>query len=287
MLSGLKRRLEQVKPYVPALVAFATVLVIILFVSGIPWIFTYLELGKLFSASPAWGFLKPFVLALFVIPAGLVSFLLSAKLGRNRTFMQIVAACFVFSLIVSFSLIFSFSLVFMPQVSHAGQTIDLFVAENSNLSFEEYVNNLILFLDNNVGKAYNTPQANLQIDRLLYGSLSLDPYMMQIWGVTKVDVIVYQGWGSCEEAALLVGELLHRAGYETRQAFFIGIDHQWAEVRHNGTWLIIDPWYLTSNGTLVEAQYLRTLRAEFQEASGVNVQYGNGTWADASQEHGY
>lgn len=144
----------------------------------------------------------------------------------------------------------------------------------------------MLFLNNNVGKAYDKSQANLEIDRLLDGPI-LDPHIMQIWEVTKVDVIVYQGWGSCEEAAILVGELLHRAGYETRQAFSIGIDHQWAEVRHNGTWLIIDPWYLTSNGTLVEAQYLRNLNAEFQKASGVEVQYYNGTWADASQEHGY
>lgn len=287
MFARLKRSLEQVKT-VPAIVVALAIVLVFLFVSRIPWMFTYLELGKLFSASSGLVLilLESFVLVLFVGPIWLVSFLLSARLGRNRTREQMVVALF-FSLILSFSVVFSFSLVFMPRVSTAGQKIDLFVADNSNLSFEEYVNNLTLFLDNNVGKAYNTPQANLQIDRWLYGPLSLDPYIMQIWGVTKVDVIVYQGWGSCEEAALLVGELLHRAGYETRQASFIGIDHQWAEVRHNGTWLIIDPWYLTSNGTLVEAQYLRNLKDDFQKASGVNVQYYNGTWADASQEHGY
>jgi len=102
--------------------------------------------------------------------------------------------------------------------------------------------------------------------------------------VTRADLIVYQGWGSCGQAALLIGELLQYAGYETRQAFFKGIDHQWAEVKHNGTWLIIDPWYI---GNFVEAQNLRNIKPVFQEASGVEVRYSNGTMVDASREHGY
>lgn len=112
----------------------------------------------------------------------------------------------------------------------------------------------------------------------------LDPYIMQIWGVTKSDVIVYQGWGTCEQAALLIEELLRRGGYQTRLARFVGIDHEWAEVKHNGTWLIVDPWYI---GNFVEAQNLKYSRTAFQSALGVEVQYINGTWIDASHEHGY
>jgi hypothetical protein len=75
-----------------------------------------------------------------------------------------------------------------------------------------------------------------------------------------------------------------RAGYEVRQAFFKNIDHQWAEVKYNGTWLIVDPWYI---GNFVEAQSLKNVKPEFQQASGVEVQYSNGTRIDASHEHGY
>lgn len=77
---------------------------------------------------------------------------------------------------------------------------------------------------------------------------------------------------------------MHDAGYQTRDAYFRNIDHQWAEVNHNGKWLVIDPWYI---GNLVEIQNLKNLKPEFQQASGVNVQYNNGTILDASHEHGY
>ena len=112
---------------------------------------------------------------------------------------------------------------------------------------------------------------------------------MQICRVTEADLIVYQGWGSCGEAAILIEELLHLARYETRLAHFKEniIDHAWAEVRQNETWLIVDPWWLTSNGTLVEAINLRNLIPVFRNATGVEVQYPNGTVADASEEHGY
>jgi hypothetical protein len=82
----------------------------------------------------------------------------------------------------------------------------------------------------------------------------------------------------------LIEELLARAEYETRQASFKNIDHAWAEVKYNGTWLIIDPWYI---GILKEAQNLKNLRPDFQNATGVIVQYPDGTTNDASKEHGY
>jgi hypothetical protein len=80
--------------------------------------------------------------------------------------------------------------------------------------------------------------------------------------------------GDMRTSSHLIEELLARAGYETRQAWFKNIDHAWAEVKYNGTWLIIDPWYI---GTLKEAQNLKNLRPEFQNATGVIAQYPDGT----------
>ncbi len=171
----------------------------------------------------------------------------------------------------------------MPQVSLAGKKIDTFVAENANSSFQDYVSNISSFLHKNVGAAWDRPEAIFRIDNLVSYTL-LDPYIMKAWGVTRADLIVYQGWGTCGQAALLIGELFQRAGYETRQAFFKGIDHQWAEVKHNGTWWIVDPWYIEN---LVQPINLRNLKPAFQKASGVEVQYTNGTRANASLEHGY
>lgn len=246
--------------------------------SAIPWTFAYLEVGRFIGPIPV---LEYFILALFAAAVSLVSFLASMKLKKKWAVW--VSANLVISLVILSVVIFSFSLVFMPQVSQAGKKIDTFITENANSSFQDYVTNLSSFLDNNVGKAYGRPEASFRIDDLISGTL-LDPYIMQIWSVTRADLIIYQGWGSCGQAALLIGELLQRAGYEVRQAFFKNIDHQWAEVKYNGTWLIVDPWYI---GNFVEAQNLKNVKPEFQQASGVEVQYSNGTRIDASHEHGY
>ncbi|MCW3986658.1 MAG: hypothetical protein NWE91_09685 [Candidatus Bathyarchaeota archaeon] len=257
--------------YVPILY----VVIAVTIVSAIPWKFTCLEIGRLIGPIPLLDFL---VLIPLVIAILSVSFLTPMKLKKNRTIVM-----FILSLAISFMVIFSFSLVFMPRVSQAGKMIDAFVAENENLGLHDYTNNVSSFLNAHVRNAYNKPEASFRIDIQISSTL-LDPYIMKIWGVTRASLIVYQGWGSCGQAAILIEELLHDAGYETRQAHFKNIDHQWAEVINKGKWLIFDPWYI---GNLVEIQNLKNIRPEFQQASGVEVQYRNGTIIDASPEHGY
>jgi hypothetical protein len=171
----------------------------------------------------------------------------------------------------------------MPQVAQASNKINTLIAENRNLSFQDYVANVTAFLNKNIGAAWDRPEVSFAINRLVCYTL-LDPNIMKVWGVTAADLIVYQGWGSCGEAAILIEALLHGAGYETRLAHFKGIDHEWAEVKHNGTWMIVDPWYI---GNFVEMQNLKNAKLEFQKASGVEVQYDNGTMVDASHDHGY
>ena len=56
--------------------------------------------------------------------------------------------------------------------------------------------------------------------------------------------MVYQGWGTCGHAAILIEELFVGAGYETIQVWSKNIDHAWAEVKYNEAWLIIDPYYI-------------------------------------------
>jgi hypothetical protein len=247
--------------------------------SAIPWAFTYLFIGNLIGASSS---LEYIVLFLLVVAVSSVSALTSMKLMKNRI-RRVIILSLIISLLSVFLLIASFSLVFMPQVAQAGNKINTFIAENRSLSLQSYVAKVTAFLNNNIGAAWDKPEASFAINRLVCYTL-LDPYIMKIWGVTAADLIVYQGWGSCGEAAILIEELLHGAGYETRLAYFKGIDHEWAEAKYNGTWLIIDPWYI---GNFVEAQSLKNAKPAFQKASGVEVQYENGTVVDASHEHGY
>lgn len=286
-----KQLLEQFTYYLLIFTAALLPSYVIFGLVRLPCIFTFFELWTGFNA--ALVFVLPYlynsILTMLCISVGLVTSILTVRLvkGEKERIERMLLVGLGLSVIVSFSFIFSYSLVFRPQVAYAGEKIDAFVATNADVSFESYITNLTSFLNKNVRQAYNKSQASLQINREIYREIFLDQYIMQIWGVTKADVIVFQGWGSCEEAAILIEELLHLAGYETRLAFFIDINHEWAEVKHDSKWLIVDPWWLTSNGTLVEAIDLRNLLLGFQNSSGVRVQYYNGTEANASQEHGY
>jgi len=254
-----------------------------------PWAITFLEFGRVIATVPflRWligpiPILKYGVLILFVLAMFLTSSLVSKKLKKNGLIRGFILALGVYLIISSF-VTFSFSLAFMPQVSQAGGKIDTFIRENGDMSFQDYVKNVAVFLNDNLGAAWNRSEASLMINRIVCNTI-IDPHIMKTWGATSADLILYQGWGSCGEAAILIEELLHGAGYETRLAHFKGIDHEWAEVKHNGTWWIVDPWYI---GKLVEAQTLRNVKHVFQNASGVEVQYSNGTVVDASLEHGY
>ena len=244
---------------------------------GIPWAFIYIEIGKI--AGPYFGYFPTvLILICIIICIPIISVLTLTKIKRNN-----VLRTAGLSLIATLLTMLLLTAIFMQQASQAGQKIDIFIAENAHLNFHDYVISVSSFLDSNVQKAYRKPEAAFKIDTCIYNAL-LGPYVMQCQSITRADIIVYQGWGTCEQAAILIEKLLHDAGYETRQAYFKNIDHKWAEVKYNGTWLIIDPWYI---GNFVEAHNLKNMRPEFQNATGVIVQYTNGTLIDASQEHGY
>lgn len=287
LTSKLKQVLRQLAPTLMCISGFAVALIVLIVLSATPQGLTLLIVGRLTGPIPLGpiSLLPSLVFILFVLLAALLSkavFRVSKKLVKNGVKLAVLSI--VLSLIVTLLVTSLFLLVFMLQVSENGEIIDNFVSENANLGFQECVNNVSPFLNSNVKNAYRKPEAIFKIDILVSRTL-LDPYIMQIWGVTKSDVIVYQGWGTCEQAALLIEELLRRGGYQTRLARFIGIDHEWAEVKHNGTWLIVDPWYI---GNLVDIQTLPNAKPDFQKATGVEVQYYNGvTWIDASKEHGY
>lgn len=253
--------------------------ILLVFLTAMPWAFTYLFLGKLIGANFS---LRLIVLLLVTVAISVVSILISLKLTKSRKWKMLILS-FAVSLLSIFLLTSLVSVALMPQVVQARNKVDAFVAENKSLSFEDYVANVTVFLDSNVRAAWDKPEASLAINRLVCFTF-LDPYILKAYGVSQADVIVYQGWGSCGEAAILIEELLQEAGYSSRLAHFKGIDHEWAEAQYNGTWVIVDPWYI---GNLVEEQNLKNANPAFQQASGVEVQYPNGTWIDASPEHGY
>jgi hypothetical protein len=187
-------------------------------------------------------------------------------------------------LCVSFIVTLASSFFLMSTLVQSGSKVDAFAAENSNESLQEYVANLTPFLNNNLKSCYNKPESLFKIDERLSASL-LDPWIMNVSGVSQADIILYQGWGACEQAAILLQQVMHDSGWETRLAHFKGVDHEWVEMKNGTKWLIVDPWYI---GNLVSIQTLRTVKPDFQRAIGVEIQYYNeSTWHDDSKNHGY
>jgi hypothetical protein len=205
-----------------------------------------------------------------------ISFLGSKMFKKNKRIVMIFLSV-ALSFLIEISAIF----IFLPNVAQASEKIDIFVANNKGLKLQEYCENITIFLNSYLGAAYKKPEAAFKIDDQMG---LLDYPIMSLWGINEADVIVYQGWGTCGQAAILIEDLLYKGGYETRTATFIGIDHEWAEVFSNGTWYIVDPWYI---GVMINAGSLRNLKPAFQQATGVEVTYINGTQQDASHEHGY
>lgn len=258
-------------------------------ISSIFYSFTSIDFGKI--AGPLIGLTTPFVILilLLVLSSIPVKRFVKNKLPREilastkrhtKRVIGIIVAGLVFSLAITLLL----SIPLMWQISKSSPIIDEFITENSALPLPEYVQNLTVFLNNNLNSSYNRLEALFEIDTQLSHTL-LDPAIMDAWNVSRADVILFQGWGSCGQAAILLSQVMHESGYESRVARFKGIDHQWAEVRNETNWLIVDPWYI---GNLIDMQFLRDTKPAFQQASGVEVNYFDSAgWVDASKDHGY
>jgi len=149
----------------------------------------------------------------------------------------------------------------------------------------------IEYIDSRLGWSNSNPMSALEINNMLS---QVDYLLLGILGFTPAHVILWQGWGSCGEHAIVTAYLLHRLGYEVRVTHFNDIDHVWAEVHVNGSWYIVDPWYIGlvyknqyhGGQHLVPSEILASLK-HFSGNHRVTCTYLNGTQTSCSDEHGY
>lgn len=142
------------------------------------------------------------------------------------------------------------------------------------------------YVDINVRSSYGKPQSILEIDNVL---TQADYMIIHALGFSRPHVILWQGWGSCGQRAIVTAYLLHRLGYDVRLAKFTDVDHMWAEVLINGTWYIVDPWYIGQryeDRYLIPASILASLSG-FRGNHGVLCTYLNETEVDCTNDHGY
>ena len=199
---------------------------------------------------------------------------------KNRRIQKLV----FMSVIMCLLLVISLSYVFLVQIQQVDE-IDDFITENAGVDLPSFVENIDAFYRQNIKISYNNMGALLEIDNYVWNGI-IDYQFMKIMGITRADLIVYQGWGSCGQIAIVIEELLHKFGSESRRAKFIGIDHEWAEVNYNGKWQIVDPGYITQEQTLMDIGDLGS-DLRFSGASGVTVRFRNGTIFDMSVNYGY
>ena len=147
------------------------------------------------------------------------------------------------------------------------------------------------YIDARLSWSWNNPMSSLEIDNMLS---FIDYWFLGMLGFTQAHVILWQGWGSCGEHAVVTAYLLDRLGYTVRIAHFNNIDHTWAEVYVNGSWYIVDPWYIGNvykkqyqgNKYLVPVDILASLK-DFSGNHRVLCRYLNSTETDCTSGHGY
>lgn len=170
---------------------------------------------------------------------------------------------------------------FLSQVSQT--EIEDFVQKNEGAELASLEISIPAFFRDNIKSSWNQTTDYLEIDQELFNS-NLDCWVMEFLGINRADIIVYQELGSCGQTAIVIDQILFELGYDSAKAKFTGvIDHAWAEVKNDaGKWQIVDPYI----GFFVNIKDL-SADIRFQNASGVTVQFRNGTIIDMSKEHGY
>jgi hypothetical protein len=175
-------------------------------------------------------------------------------------------------------------IVVIPQIAQAGTKIDQFVDEKGEDNLPIFVTEIRQFFsDNNYNHSYGKNESVFEIDEVIFTN-PIDKTLIEAFGVCRGELILYQHWGSCGQSALLTEEILLRCGYEARHAKFIDVDHEWAEVKYNGNWTIIDPW---NSAGLFDIHNLCEYYPNYKDANGVEITYNNGTTVQAFEEYGY
>jgi hypothetical protein len=257
-------------------------------VFAIPGVYVYIEIGRF--VGPIVGLIL--IASLSISTYAICNKALSdfkhsmTKMEYSEVLNRKKAACLVMiSLSLSILILSAFSLGFVSAANQSNKRIDLFVAQNTNESLQNYEHNLTIFLKANLKCSYNKPEILYKYDEGLVSYSLVGSWIMKVSGINPADFILFQGWGACGEAAIVLEQVMHDSGYETRLAKFKGYDHEWTEVENGTQWLIVDPWDI---GNLVSIQTLGNDRSAFPGATGVEVQYYNSTvWVDANKEHGY
>lgn len=259
--------------FVPILIA--------IFAMGItasPFWFSFLLIGQVVGVY--FGFIilgiilivTPIVLFLIFFPKKNVSENAVQKTGKGLRIKAVVL-----SVIIAFLIVSLLDVAVLGLVSTSKR--DEFVNQNQGEDLETLVDTIHSFLNSSLTNCYNKPEDAFKIDNYVCVSI-IDSEIMKLYGLTRADIILFHGWETCGQTAVVTSQLLSDLGFETRRAKWLVRDHEWAEVKYNGEWVSFD-------GMLGYLKEIGDLGTRYSETTGVEVQYPNGTIIDMSAEHGY
>ncbi|MCW4006851.1 MAG: hypothetical protein NWF04_09735 [Candidatus Bathyarchaeota archaeon] len=266
-------------------------------ISRLPWTLMFLESGYSFGLIPFELFLGR-IDCIFLIILGISSLLFSIgfylsfrnKISTEHFLVKLnksipdVFSVFCLSILICAVLYLAPLIVFLPQVTAVGANIDQFVTENEKTNLPDIITHLRNFLtDNNYQCSWEKNESVFEIDRFVFTNY-VDKLLVESFGISRGDLILFQGWGACGQTAILTEEILSKCGYETRRASFLGLDHSWAEVMYNGNWTIVDPGWSKS---VVDIHNLGEYYPEYRLATGVKIIFANGTIINEYLEYGY
>jgi len=270
------------------IIIFAITYCIVLFlflILKIGWILSYFTFIKIFFENPfeSQSLVHIILNATLLMLVGIISassfiivkIVMKKKLIMAHIFSIIIISVFLF---VIFSA--STTLVLLPSKG----LVDDFKQTYSINPLPTYLDDISDFITYHIEFSQ---WGSLKLDDMLlkinFNGIALDYPFLNLFSINRADLIVYQGYGSCGENAMLIQELLLPTSYETRLAMYVNQDHMWCEIYFNNQWQIID----IGHGFLGKFQPLIVAKTGSINATGVLIMSSNGTWVDDSIEHGF
>ena len=213
-------------------------------VFAIPALYVYIEIGRFVGPIVGLILIASLLTSTYAICKRALSHVESSigKVRHAESSKRKLSGLILISLSFSILITSAFSLALVSAADQIDKKIALFVSQNKNDSLQSYEANLVVFLNENLNCSYKSPEILYKFAELSVYYSFVGSWIMKASGVNLSDLILFEGWGACGEAAIVLQQVMHDSGYETRLAQFKDHDHEWAEVENGSQWLIVDPW---------------------------------------------
>jgi len=161
---------------------------------------------------------------------------ISTKFLKNKKIICIIGLIIIFIVIVP--LLF----YYVEIIPHVNNEVNAFEANISNISDPQIlIRELANYTENNYYQAYNHNPTVSILGFDIFGDSDQIRIRPRLFFANDPYFIAFFKTGACGESADLLNFIANKSGLESRIVGTQGEDHQWVEIKINGSWVQVDP----------------------------------------------